>query len=173
MKLWTKILLLTIIDFIIIWFWVRQMDPDPSISIGVLVFVPFVFGLNIVIASVLYFTKRQNAKLFVVNSVISAVLMFYIFGNGIDKHQRLRYENWTFRFDEKTYDITHSKLDTTFFISYSTNPGSSSGFLDGKFIDNGNEIYLQADTIKYTIRNGYLFGFSNQIDSIQLTKHER
>jgi len=173
MKLWTKILLLTIIDYVVIWFFVRQMDPDPSISIAILVFVPFVFGLNIVIASFLYFTKRKNAKLFVINSVISAVLMFYIFGNGIDRHQQLRYESWTFKLNEKTYEITHSKLDKTFFISYSTNPGSSSGFLAGKFIDNKNEIYLQADTIKYTIRNGYLFGFTNKTDSIKLTKQER
>ena len=154
MKLWTKILLLTIIDYIIIWIWVRQIDPDPSISIGILVLVPLVVGLNLIIASFLFFTKKQNARLFVINSIISTVLMFYIFGNGIDRHQRQRYESWIFKLNEKTYEITHSKLDTTFYITYSTNPGSSSGFLDGKFIDNKNEIFLQADTIKYIIRNG-------------------
>jgi hypothetical protein len=99
--------------------------------------------------------------------------MYFTFFAGMNRHQMQRYEIWTFKFDNRIYNITHSILDTTFSITYSTNPGSSNGFLNGQFIENKNEIYLEAETTKYMIRNNYLFGFTEKEDSIKLTKWER
>lgn len=139
MKHWTKIILLTIIDFIIIWFWVKHIDPDPSVSIGILLLVPFVVVvLNLIIALILYFTKKKIAFLFVINSVIAGILMFYLFSKGIDRHQNERLESWKFELQDTTYVITHWKIENTFSISESTNPGSSTGFLDGKFTKKRN-----------------------------------
>jgi hypothetical protein len=67
MKLFIKILLLAIIDFIVIWFWVKENDPDPSVSIAIIVVVPAAILINLIIALVLYFTKRELSKLFVIN----------------------------------------------------------------------------------------------------------
>jgi hypothetical protein len=69
--------------------------------------------------------------------------MYYLFNAGIDRHQQLRYEDWSFQIKDTTFRITHSKLDSSFYISYSTNPGSSSDFLEGRFIDNKNYTCLQ------------------------------
>jgi hypothetical protein len=173
MKLWTRLLILTLIDFILIWYAVRRIDPDPSVSIELMVFIPALIIINLLVAFIFLFIKKEYVKLFLLNTVISSVVMYFIFIAGINRHQRQRYEDWTFKIDDKTYRITHSILDTTFSITYSTNPGSATGFLNGKFIENKNEIYLHSDTMKYTMRNGYLFGFTENGDSIKLEKLER
>ena len=173
MKLWTKITLLTLIDFAVIWLWVRQMDPDPSVSIGILLLVPFVVVLNLIIALILYFTKRKLSILFVINSVIAGVLMYYLFGKGIDNHQNERLESWKFKLQDTNYVVTHWKLESTFSISQSTRQGSSTEFLEGKFTKKGNEYYLTTDSIEYLIKDEYFYKFRNSSDSIQLVKIER
>ncbi|WNM18058.1 hypothetical protein [Flavobacterium capsici] len=173
MKLFTKLFLLTIIDFIIIWFWVKEIDPEPSVSIALVIVVPAVMLINLAIAVILYFTKREYSKVFVINSFISAILMYFLFQNGIERHQNLRYESWTFNRKDTIFAIIHSKLDNTFSMTVSTNQGSTTEFLEGKFRENGNEYYLTSDSTEYKIRNEYLFGFRNSTDSIKLTKIER
>lgn len=173
MKLWAKIILLATIDFVIIWLWVKQMNPDPSVSIGILLLVPFVVVVNLTIALILYFTKRKLAFLFVINSVIAGILMFYLFDKGIDRYQNERLESWKFKLHDTTYVITHWKLENTFSMSESTNPGSSTEFLDGKFAKIENVYYLTTDTTEYIIKNGHFYKFRNPTDSIKLTKIER
>lgn len=172
MKLFTKLLLLTIIDFILIWFWVKENDPDPSISIALVILVPAVIIINLAIALVLYFIKREYSKVFLVNSLISAIIMYFLFLNGIERHQRLRYESWKFTKKDTIFAIIHSKIYGTFSMTESTNQGSTTEFLEGKFSRKGNEYYLISDSTKYKIKNEYLFGFRNPTDSIKLTKIE-
>jgi hypothetical protein len=62
MKIIYKILGLAIIDFVLIWRWVYQMDPDPSVSIGIIILVPLVFVLNVIIAGVLLCKKERIFK---------------------------------------------------------------------------------------------------------------
>lgn len=173
MKYWANLILLTVIDFIIIWLWVKQMDPDPSVSIGILLLVPLVVVLNLIIALILCFTKKKFAVLFVINSVIAGVLMYYLFGKGIDRHQNKGLESWKFQLQDTTYVITHWKLENTFSISESTNIGSSTELLDGKFTKNGNKYHLTTDTTEYFIKNDYFYKFRSPTDSIKLTKIER
>jgi len=97
--------------------------------------------------------------------------MHYLFAKGITRYKNERFESWEFNLQDTTYEITHSKIDKTFSISESTNPGSSTSFLDGKFIEK-EEIYLTTDSTEYKIKNGYLYGFRNATDSIKLTKIE-
>lgn len=172
MKFWIRIILLTVIDFVLIWLWVKQMNPDPSISIGIIILVPFVVILNLAIALILYFTKREFTSLFLVNSIIAGILTFYLFGKGIDRYQNERLESWKFKLQNTTYVITHWKLENTFSMSESNNSGSSTGFLDGKFIKKENESFLTTDTTEFIIKNGYLYKFRNENDSIKLTKIE-
>ena len=173
MKIFLQIFLLTIIDFILIWFWVRQMDPDPSVSIGLLVLVPTVFVINIIFAILFVFIKKQYSRLFLINAVISSFLMYFLFIKGIDRHQNRIYEIWKFNLKDTTFKITLSKLDTTFNVAYSTNPGSSTGFINGQYNIKANEYFLTSGSTKLTIKNEFLFGFRNTKDSIKLTKIER
>ncbi|WP_316632988.1 hypothetical protein [uncultured Flavobacterium sp.] len=172
MKFAIRTLLLSIFDFLIIWLWVNQMNPDPSVSIGILILVPFVIILNLIIALILFFTYRKFTSLFLINSIIAGILMYYLFIKGIDRYQNEKLESWEFYLQDTTYVITHWKIEKTFSIIESTNPGSSDVFLEGKFIEK-DESYLTTDSTKYKIKNGYLFGFRNVTDSIKLTKIER
>ncbi len=173
MKLFIKIFLLTIIDFIIIWFWVKKNDPDPSVSIALVIIVPVAIIINLAIALILYFFKKEYAKVFVINSLVSAFIMYFLFLNGIERHQNLRYESWKFNIKDTIFAIIHSKLDSTFSMTESTNQGSTTEFLEGNFRIKGNEYYLTTDSTKYKIQNEYLYGFRNSTDSIKLTKIER
>ena len=170
MKLWTQLLLLTIFDFIVIWFYVRQEDPDPSVSIGLLLLVPLVIIINLILAAIFYATKRHYSRLFIINSFVSPVIMYLLFTQGISRHQRQRYESWQFTLSDTTFRITNNKLDSTFDISYSTNPGSSSSFIYGHVASNKNVYLLTNDTLRLLIKNNFLFGFRSSLDSIKLTQ---
>lgn len=170
MNFWTRLLFLGVFDFAIIWFWVQQQDPDPSVAIGIIVLVPIVIVLNLIIAWILFATKRQYAKLFIINSFISAALMYFLFNQGISRHQRQRYEIWEFRLNDTTYSINHYKPKNTFSISYSTNPGSSSSYIYGHVEFVSNQYTLLNDTLRLRIKSEYLYGFRNNIDSIKLKR---
>jgi hypothetical protein len=168
-----QLAVLIVADLLLIWVLVRQIDPDPSVSIGLLFLVPAVFVLNIVIAIVLAFIKKRYSGVFFINSFISSFLMYFLFINDIDRHQNKRYEIWKFNLKDTTFEITLSKLDTTFNIAHRTDPGSSSRFMYGSYIAKQNEYILMSDTVKLTIRNKFLFGFRNINDSVKLTKVDR
>jgi membrane protein YdbS with pleckstrin-like domain len=169
MKLWKQILILTILDFIVIWLFVKQSDPDPSVAIGIIIVVPVVIIINLIIAGFLYAIKRQYSKAFLINSIISAIIMYNLFIAEISRHQRLRYEGWNFKIKDTTFNITHSKIDSSFSMTYSLNPGGSWGFINGRFLYNSNSYLLITDTTYFIIKNNFLFGYQNN-DSIKLTK---
>jgi len=170
MKFLAQILLLTVIDFCIIAIWVRTMDLDPSVSIFILVLIPFVIVVNLLIAGVLYYMRKQYSKLFLINTVISAVIMNYLFGEGIRKHQADRLESWEFTHSDKKYQITHLKSEAEFSMSEQLDPGSSIVFLEGRFMEANNEVYLTTDSTRYVIRNEVLYGFGNGSKGFALKK---
>lgn len=169
-----KILGLAVIDFGLIWLWVYQMDPDPSVSIGIILLVPFVFVLNLIIAGVLFYAKKKEySKVFLVNSVTASIIMFYLFGKGIDRYQNKRLEEWTFQKADTTFSLIRWKETNEFSMTYSLNPGSSWGCLDGQCENKNGKWILKVDTIKMEIDNDYLIGFRNQADTIKMTKIDR
>lgn len=170
MKFLAQILLLIIIDFCLIGIWVRTMDLDLSVSIFILVLIPFVIVLNLLIAGVLYYVRKQYSKFFLINTVISAVIMNYLFGEGISRHQTDRLESWEFTHGDKRYQITHWKPEDEFSMSERLDPGSSTVFLEGRFTEANNEVYLTTDSTKYVIRNGVLYGFGNESKGFMLKK---
>jgi hypothetical protein len=172
LKYLTRLLLLTILDYLLIRFWILRIDPDPSVSIGILLLVPAVFLLNIFIAIVFTFIKKQYAGLFYINTIIASILFYYIFINGINRHQHAHYETWQFNLHDTAFNITLSKRDTTFSISCSTNTSSSIEFMNRHYLANAREYILVADSKTITIKEGLLYGFDNK-DSIILTKKER
>ncbi len=169
-----KILGLAIIDFGLIWLWVYQMDPDPSVSIGIILLVPFVFVLNLIIAGVLFYAKKKEySRVFLVNSVTASIIMFYLFGKGIDRHQNKILEQWTFQKADTTFSLIRWKETNEFSMTYSLNPGSSWGFLDGHWENNNGKWILRADSTTMQIDKDNLIGFRNSTDTIKMMKVER
>lgn len=173
MKLHNKIgivVFLTLIDFVLMKIWVSDMHPDPSVSIGLVLLIPFVIGINLVIALILRFFKREFVMFFIINAIISTFLIDYVFNEGIRAYQRNRLESWKFDIAEKQYRIMHWKSEGTFSMSESENSGSSIEFLEGKFIATGNAYDLVTDSTKYVIRDEFLYGFKGANTRIKLKK---
>lgn len=97
--------------------------------------------------------------------------MYNLFIAEISRHQRIRYEGWNFKIKDTTFNITLSKIDSSFSMTYSLNRGSSWGFIDGQFLNKRNSYLLITDTTYFIIKNNFLFEFQNN-DSIKLTKIE-
>src|SRR5690606_23663229 len=113
-------------------------DPEPSSSLLIIIYVPFVVIINLIICAILAIRKKNNTSIFFLNSIISGMMMFYLFDAGVDRHQNRLYDGWTFQIQDTIFRISHSIEDNTFGIDYSTNPGSSSGYLFGKSNKNDN-----------------------------------
>jgi len=175
MKTFYKILGLLIIDFIIIWFWIYKMNPDPSISIGIFIFIPFLFILNLIIGGIFYFVKKKEYfKLFLLNGILSSIIFFYLFGKGIDRYQNNRLESWNFKKADSTFTLIRWKKTNEFSMTYSLNPDSSWGFLEGKCVGKYGEWYLTSDSLKMKIiNNEKLIGFRNKTDTIKMKRIER
>jgi hypothetical protein len=80
--------------------------------------------------------------------------MFILFGEGIDRHMNQNLDKWNFELADTTYSINHWKnYDSTFSMSYSTDPSYSVGFLYGDLKKDNDEIILSTDSTEYRIRN--------------------
>lgn len=175
MKKLYKILGLTIIDFGLIWLWVYQIDPDPSVSIWIILLIPFVLVLNLVIAGILFFAKKKEfSRIFLINSGISSILMFYLFGEGIDRHLNRHLEDWTFEKADTTFSLIRWKQTNQFSMTYSLNPGSSWGLMDGTCQNQNGNWILKADSLTLTIdEKDNLIGFRSPCDTIKMKKIKR
>ncbi|MBP7477811.1 MAG: hypothetical protein KA797_04750 [Chitinophagales bacterium] len=85
-KFLKQLAILAICDYGILWLLVKQMNPEPSTEIGIIVFVPFIFLLNLFIALVLFFKKREYALLFAINSLVAAILAAYLYEKSIENY---------------------------------------------------------------------------------------
>lgn len=173
MKTLIKLLGLILIDFILIWYFVYELDPDPSSSLLIVIYVPLAIFINLIICVILAIRKKNNINIFFLNSIISGIMMFYIFDAGIDRRQNRLYEGWIFQIQDTTFRITHSKEDESFGIDYITNPGTSSSYLFGKSEKRGSDLILLTDSIELTISSNYLYGFRNQNSAIKLVEVTR
>jgi hypothetical protein len=172
MKLLTQVLLLTIIDYLLIWFIVRQLDLDLSASLTIIILVPFAVGLNLIIALIFAYTKPEYIKLFAINSIIAGLVMYHVFTSGIHRYQNRRYNGWTFKIKDTAFDVTLDKLDTTFYITYQITPGSSMGYLDGTYKKMGNEYILSSDKGNFLINNNKILEFRQRKDTINLIQRK-
>lgn len=173
MRILFKLLGLIAIDFILIWIWVYQMNPDPSVSIGILLLVPFVFVVNLIIAGILFWQKKKEySKLFLINAIIASMIMVYLFGKGIDRYQNNRLESWEFNIADTTFSLVRWKNVSEFSMSYSTDPGSSTGFLFGKCQLISNDWILKTESVQMKIHNDSLIGFRMKLDTIRMRKIE-
>ena len=169
-----KILGLAVIDLGLIWLWVYQIDPEPSFSIGISLLVPFVFALNLMIAGVLFYMKKNEySRVFLINSLIASVIMFYLFRKGIDRHQKKRIEQWTFQNADTIYSLIRWKETNEFSMTFSLNPGSSWGYLDGHCENKNGKWILKAESRTMEIDKDYLIGFRNVTDTIKMERVER
>lgn len=171
MKNWLKILLpLVLIDYMIIRYCFLYDDPEPSAAIMLIFLVPGALIANLLIAGAFYILKKKRYSLiFLVNSLLASLMMYFLFSIGSQRYMHDRYESWTFKLSDKTYNVTRYKQNSDFSITESTNPGSSWSYMDGTYKMSNQNWILKTDSITMTItHNDYIIGFPNAKDSVKM-----
>lgn len=158
-----KLGLLVLLDVVVLWLGVWYIDPDPSVSISLLILVPAVFICNIIIAIILAVLKKRNAGLFVLNALVASILLFFLFDAGIDRHQHRLFESWTFTVNDTAYNMVCWKQEPSFSITKYNGNGGSEGVAYGAWIAKGEDIYLQAGVALYVIKGKHLYGFGGDV----------
>ena len=165
--------ILLIIDFIVLSIYTQTLKLDPSVAIGIIIIVPVVFIVNILFAVLfLIFKKPSLTGLFVLNAFLAAAISVYVFEKEMKKQADIFSESWRFQKSDTIFYLTRWKKRNEFSMTYSLSPGSSSGFLDGKYYKEKKSWILVSDSTKMKIENNILIGFRKPTDTIRMLKDE-
>lgn len=165
---------LLILEIILLGFWTYQMEPDPSVSIGIIIIVPFLFVLNIIIGILFYLFKSKLSNIFFINSIVCPLIFFGIWNLWfMSYHDRIS-ERFDFVIGEKDYEVSLSKKTDCFSISDMTNKpnGSTAGLYFGKYERKKDTIKLTDGETKMFIVENKLIGFPIKPSEIKLTESE-
>ena len=169
-KTFLGILALVIVDFVVIWIWVLHADLAPDSAIAVYIFVPFVFFLNIILAGILVLFKKKNYSLiFLLNAIASSIIMYNLFGYGVEKAIDDIYDSWEFSRNDTLFVIDKANDYQEFSISYSTDLGSSIGFMSGAAKFKGDTLVLSSGYTHMYILKDRLYNFQGLKSPIILT----
>ncbi|WP_431472171.1 hypothetical protein I5168_00925 [Nonlabens sp. SCSIO 43208] len=163
-----------ILEIILLGLWIYQMKPDPSTSIGIVLILPFLFGLNLIIGLIFYFLKKPLSKLFLINSIICPLIFYAFWSLWFIYWNERNYEDFSFGVDKRKLEVSLSKTSDYFSISDLTNKpnGSTTGLYFGKYERKGDSIKLtDGETKMYIIKNK-LIGFPEKPTEIKLTRTE-
>jgi len=153
------VLVLILLDIILVWVWAINEDLGPGSAMIIYLAVPFVFIVNLIIGGILVFTKRAYCTMFFVNCIIASVITYWIFTYELSNQSRGRYEEWIFNTQDTTFRINKSNEYNEFSMSYSTDPGSSTVFIMGQYLQKHYTLLLRADSITMYIHNFKLYNF--------------
>jgi hypothetical protein len=158
-----------ILEIILLGLWVYSMKPDPSVSIGIILIVPILFGLNLIIGLVLYFLKKPLSKIFLANSLICP-LIFYAFWSlwFMNYHERNNTE-FKFTLNEIVYELSIGKNNEYFYLCDENNDGR---VYVGKYEKKGDSLILKDSDARMYIMDNKLFKFPEKRTGIDLIKTE-
>lgn len=174
MKMFLKIIGVTILDFLIIWIWVRLMEPDPSVAIIIIILIPIVIAVNLIIAGLLFWYKNKNSKLFLLNTIISSLIVYWLFPMEINRRLNEQYNDYEFVLSDTTYRISLETHSTHHFSStYKVKTqGMTHGWIHGTYENRGDSIFLISDSVEMYILNNKLYNFLNRKDAIAIERIE-
>ena len=169
MKILLKLIVLIVIETIL--FWLFSRGADPSASIGMIFLVPAACGISLILAGFVFIAiKPPNDwyRVFLINSLIAPVIIYYAFTMAIEKTQRDTYVDWRFVDADTSYSIILTKKEGDFEITRQVNTGPVWVIKQGAFYKIQSEYKLLDSTGALYIRNDYLIGFKPSGDSIKL-----
>ncbi|WP_405567140.1 hypothetical protein [Polaribacter sp. Asnod6-C07] len=163
-----------ILEIILLGLWIYELKPDPSISIGIVLIIPILFGINLILGIIFYLLKKPLSKIFFVNSIVCP-LIFYAFWNlWFMNWAERNYEEYSFGIDNRKLEVSLSKTSDYFSISDNTNQknGTTTGLYFGKYERIGDSIKLTDGKYKMFIFENKLIGFPKSLNEIKLKKAE-
>tara|TARA_R110001606_G_scaffold57688_1_gene138958 strand:- start:2233 stop:2766 length:534 start_codon:yes stop_codon:yes gene_type:complete len=163
-----------ILEIIFIGLWIYELKPDPSISIGIVLILPVLFGINLILGIIFRLLKKPFSKIFFVNSIVCP-LIFYAFWNlWFMNWAERNYVEYSFGIENQKLEISLSKTSEYFSISDKTNQknGSTTGLYFGKYERIGDSIKLTDGKNEMFIFENKLIGFPESLNKIKLKKAE-
>jgi hypothetical protein len=159
-----------IIEIILIRNWIYEIiKPDPSVSIGLILFVPMLIGINLILALILYFIKKPYSKLFAFNAVFCSII-FYLFWNGWYDGYAERYNTvYKFSINDIVYELSIGKNDEYFYLCDENNNGR---VYVGKYERKGDSLILKDNKAEMYVIENKLYGFPEKTTEIDLSKTE-
>ncbi|HLA59935.1 MAG TPA: hypothetical protein VK622_14270 [Puia sp.] len=169
MKISLKLIVLIILEIVL--FWLFSQGADPGVSIGIIFLVPAAFVISLIFAAFFFFAKKTPNdwyKVFLINSIIAPVIIYFAFTMAIKKTQKNTYEGWSFVNADTSYAITLTKKVRKFEITRRVKTGPTFMIKRGRYNTTQNEYELRDSSGTLYIRNNYLIGFDASSDSIKL-----
>lgn len=146
---------------------------DPSVAIGIILFIPLLFGLNIVFGSLLLMLKLKNISLAIfVNAIASPLIFYFLWTYLYIKIDKTNSSIYSFNSGQSQYEIILSKNDNDFSITdvISQHDGTTIELYHGKIQVKADSIILVGDIYNMIIVNGRLFNFPQDSSAIDLKK---
>ena len=169
-KPYVNVLIALVLQVFLLGLWVYTINPDPSLSILVLLIVPVLFGINLIIGGILYFLKKPIAKWFFINALVAPAIFFAFWIYSQKTWNERNYEEYTFRLKDRTLEFSLSKNSNYFSISDVTNQptGSTTGLYFGFYNWSADTLYLTDQQVKMFVVQDSLFGMPQFPDGISL-----
>jgi len=150
------------VDILLSKCWIAYINPDPSVSIYLIGVLPFIFIVNLIISGAMYIMKKKYAVYFLINSFVSVIIMYLLFGWATEQNVKKTMEIWNVSINDIKYEIIRNKQDNTFYTSIDLGNGAFRGIEKDQGI-----VYLRSDTlffqtidsIQYFIHDNFIFNF--------------
>jgi hypothetical protein len=156
-----------ILEIILLGLWIYTMKPDPSISIGIILIVPILFGINLIIGLILYFLKKPLSKIFLINTIICPLIFYALWSLWfMDYHKRNNTE-FKFSLNEIVYELNIGKNNEYFYLCDENNKGR---VYVGKYEKKGDSLILKDTKARMYIIDNKLFEFPEKRTGIELIK---
>lgn len=180
MKSETKLLvgisvLILLIDILLMKYWVRNIKPDPFMSVGVESHRLEIFGVNILIGIIVFFIKKRLSILFFFNTIVCYWIFSFFWSYWIENHPYSQM-NYQFKIENRNLRLNISENPNTYGI-YELHPNPTDSLKIIKMGMNekiGDSILLKGwnkgvfyDMYFY---NNKLIGLPESPDPIELNK---
>jgi hypothetical protein len=158
-----------ILEIILLGLWIYTMKPDPSVSIGIVLIVPILFGINLIIGLTLYFLKKPLFKIFLVNTIICPLIFYALWSLWFMNYHERNNTEYKFSINDIVYELNIGKNNEYFYLCDQNNDGR---VYVGKYEKKGDSILLKDPEAEMYIIDNKLFEFPEKRTEINLIKTE-
>lgn len=115
--------------------------------------------VNLIVAGILYMFKNRYSYIFLINAVLSSIIMYNLFDYGMQRTMDTMYDSWEFSKNDTLFVIDKANKFNEFSMSYITEPGSSIQYISGSTNFRGDTLSLTTGSTRMYIVNGMLYNF--------------
>jgi hypothetical protein len=164
-----QLLVITVIDYVLIWLFVYQLNPVPIQGLLIFSLVLIIIVVNFIIGLALYFLLKKWHKLFFMNALIASILMYLVLLQGINRYKNDHLNSWIYSSNDTTFQINSIVKTNKFNFTYKVRFESNTEFLTGRNEERNDTLYLTTDSMEYFIYANQLYNY-NKLKSINLTE---